>query len=149
MGVREMKKYLAVILIAIIAIVAIISLYSQTETQPSNETTLSVYMDSSNVSNLADNIKTHSIFSGYDNETLTWLESLNPDYRVLSNNDTYVVMSESDASKIPMEFATDVSITYTFKCNVLEKRSLGNGLKDILYVDNVEYLTQNITYFDV
>ena len=149
MEVREMKKYLAVILIAIIAIVAIISLYSQTETQPSNETTLSVYMGLSNVSTLADDIRTNSIFSGYDNETLTWLESLNPSYTVLFNNESYVVMSESDASKIPMEFVTDVSITYTFKCNVLEKRSLGNNLNDILYVDNVEYLTQNITYYDV
>jgi hypothetical protein len=26
---------------------------------------------------------------------------------------------------------------------------LGNNLNDILYVDNVEYLTQNITYYDV
>jgi hypothetical protein len=148
MEVREMKKYLPVIIIAVIAIAALVGIYSQTESQPSNETTLTVYMGLSNVSTLADDIRTNSIFSGYDNETLTWLESLNPSYTVLFNNESYVVMSESDASKIPMEFVTDVSITYTFKCNVLEKRSLGNNLNDILYVDNVEYLTQNITYYD-
>ena len=149
MGVNQMKKYIPVIIIAIIAVIALVGAYSMTESQPSNETTLTVYMGLSNVSNLADDIRTNSIFSGYDNETLTWLESLNPSYTVLFNNESYVVMSESDASKIPMEFVTDVSITYTFKCNVLEKRSLGNNLNDILYVDNVEYLTQNITYYDV
>ena len=149
MGVNQMKKYISVIIIAIIAVIALVGAYSMTESQPSNETTLTVYMGLSNVSNLADDIRTNSIFSGYDNETLTWLESLNPSYTVLFNNESYVVMSESDASKIPMEFVTDVSITYTFKCNVLEKRSLGNNLNDILYVDNVEYLTQNITYYDV
>ena len=149
MGVNQMKKYIPVIIIAIIAVIALVGAYFMTESQPSNETTLTVYMGLSNVSNLADDIRTNSIFSGYDNETLTWLESLNPSYTVLFNNESYVVMSESDASKIPMEFVTDVSITYTFKCNVLEKRSLGNNLNDILYVDNVEYLTQNITYYDV
>ena len=149
MGVNQMEKYIPVIIIAIIAVIALVGAYSMTESQPSNKTTLTVYMGSSNVSNLADDIRTNSIFSGYDNETLTWLESLNPDYTVLFNNNSYVVMSESDASRIPMEFATDVSITYTFKCNVLEKKSLGNSLNDIMYVDNVEYITKNITYYDV
>ena len=65
MEVREMKKYLPVIIIAVIAIAALVGIYSQTESQPSNETTLTVYMGLSNVSTLADDIRTNSIFSGF------------------------------------------------------------------------------------
>ena len=60
-------------------------------------------------------------------------------------------MSPYDASKLHSEFVTDVYITQDFRCTVLETHSLGNVTypKDVILVEDVEYLMENITYFDV
>ena len=89
-------------------------------------------------------------YEGYDNETLKWMKSLG-DKSVFSGNGTFVVMSPYDASKLRSEYVTDAYITEEFRCTVLETHSLGNVTypKDVILVEDVEYLRENITYFDV
>jgi len=68
---------------------------------------------------------------------------------VFSSNGYYVVMSRTDASKLPFEDATDVMITDTFSCEVLENRSLGDKFGDVLYVRDVEFIKQDIKSYEV
>lgn len=144
------RKLILAILIATVAAIAVYGAYAANETQSSDMATLTVYTDSpTTLGDLVQSIKIHPYYTGHDNDTLKWLESLESDYIVLSNNETYVVMSKSNADKLPIEYATDVSITSTFKCNIIENKSLGNDLKDIVYVDKVELISKQIKYFDV
>lgn len=86
-------KITAIALIIIVAVIALYGIYVTTESHPINETTLTVYMGSLNLSDHINIIKTESRYEGYDNETVKWLESLNPGNIVLFNKDTFVVMS--------------------------------------------------------
>ena len=103
-----------------------------------------------NLSHLIEEVETASYYEGYDNETLKWMKSLG-EKSVFFSRDNIVIMDSHGASKIHSEYATDVEITEFFECTVLENHSLGNVKysKDVLLVENVNYLYQNISYFDV
>ena len=58
-------------------------------------------------------------------------------------------MGKTDADKLHYEDATDVIITDFFTCEIIENRSLGEGLKDVLYVRNVEFIDENIESLEV
>lgn len=114
------------------------------------ETTIEVCVDSPiTLDVFVNEIKTHPYFEGYDNDTLTWFESLNQNYVVFSSNNSYYIMSQSDADRLPIEYATDVSITDICSCNIVNQKALGNNLRNVVLVENVQFKEQKIEYFDV
>lgn len=137
---------IVVILIAVLGCVYLSYLISETPC----ETTIEVYVDSPiTLDVFVNEIKTHPYFEGYDNDTLTWLESLNQNYVVFSSNNSYYIMSQSDADRLPIEYATDVSITDICSCNIVNQKALGNNLRNVVLVENVQFKEQRIEYFDV
>lgn len=118
--------------------------------EPPGETTIEIYVDSPiTLDVFVKEIKTHPYFEGYDNDTLTWLESLNQNYIVFSSNNSYYIMSQSDANMLPIEYATDVSITDICSCNIVDQKALGNNLRNVVLVENVQFKEQRIEYFEV
>ena len=95
-------------------------------------------------------IKNNEFYRGYDNETVRWMESLGDKY-VWFASDELVIMDKWDADKIPTQYVCDAYFNEIFSCNVLEKHSLG-GIKypkDVLLVNDVEYICEEVHYFDV
>lgn len=137
---------IVVILIAVLGCVYLSYLISETP----SETTIEVYVDNPiTLDAFVNEIKTHPYFEGHDNDTLTWLESLNQNYVVFSSNDSYYIMSQSDADRLPIEYATDVSITDICNCNIVDQKVMGNNLRNVVLVENVQFKEQRIEYFDV
>lgn len=143
------KELLIVISVVVIAVIALLGFYGFNQNQPSNTSSIELYDGFFYMDRFIDSVKTQDYFKDYNNETLEWLETFDSKYLVFSGKNIYVVMSKSDAEKVEIEFATDVSIKYTINCNILEKRSLGNNLGDVIYVKDVELVSKNITYLDV
>ena len=143
------KKTIILIMVVLVAILALIALYYVSETPNEvydNLTELTVYSEGPiPLSDIVNDIETAEYYNGHDNDTLNWMKSLG-NKSVFSGIGTLVIMSQADASKIPSVYATDVIITETFECNVLETHSLGNVKypKDVLLVENVNYLNETI-----
>ena len=138
------------ILVVILAIVAAYCL-NESSIDDSDYQILSVSSEGPvKLSAIIKDVETGSYYEGYDNETLAWMKSLG-EKSVFSGNGTFVVMSSADARNLHSEYVTDAFITQQMKCIVLENRSLGDVEypKDVILVKNVEYLGENITYFDV
>ena len=145
------KKTVIIILIVLItALALVVGYYISESPNDENRETLTVSTGSIPLIDIIEDVETGSYYEGYDNETLKWMKSLG-DKSVFSGDGTFVVMSPYDASKLHSEFVTDVYITQDFRCTVLETHSLGNVTypKDVILVEDVEYLRENITYFDV
>lgn len=104
----------------------------------------------SNLSKIIEDVENGSYYNGYDNETLQWMKSLG-EKSVFHSIDYVVIMDCKDAGKLRSEFATDVQITEFFECRILENHSMGNVKyqRDVLLVEDVEYLYENITYYEV
>ena len=102
------------------------------------------------LSKIIDDIKTADYYKGYDNETVKWMESLGNKY-VFVSEDAFVVMDKSDSDKIPSIYACDVIFNEIFSCDILENHTLGNVKypKDVLYVENVNYIREEAFYFEV
>ena len=145
------KSYLTIgIIVIIIVILSCIFLGYTFSEHSSDKTTIEVYDDGYvNMSVFVNEIKTHDYFRGYDNDTLTWLESIDDDYIVLSSNESYYIMSPEDANMIPFEFATDVSIQDTLECEIIDQKSLGSTIRDVCLVKNVEFISKKVTSLDV
>ena len=123
--------------------------YTQQNISDTNRTTLNVSgMGSNSVESLITDIYTIDSYKNHDNKTIEWLYTM-INYRVFTSEDYFVLMSTDEANKLPTEFATDVIITDTFSCNVLENKTLGNGMKNILLVDNVEFKNQSVESIEV
>lgn len=149
------KKIFSLLLAVIIIVIAISAGYLMDNPNVSDESFQKMELNVSsegpnNLSNLIEDIETASYYKGHDNETLEWMKSLG-DKSVFYSGDYIVIMDLDDAGKLRSEYATDVSITEFFECKVLQNRSMGDVKypKDILLVEDVEYLHENITYFDV
>ena len=93
------------------------------------------------VEKIVEEIKTHPSFEGYDEDTVKWLENYN-DSVIFTSKDKFVVMSQMDASKLPTSFVNDAFIYDDFRCDIIEVHSLGDNLKDVVYVKNVEFESQ-------
>ena len=53
-------------------------------------------------------------------------------------------MNSTNSNKIVKFITTGVSVNNTITCNVLENKSLGNNINNILYVENVEVISQDL-----
>ena len=90
------------------------------------------------VKEIVEEIKTHPSYEGYDEDTVKWLENYN-DSVIFTSKDKFVVMSQMDAQKLPTSIVNDAFIYDDFTCDIIEVHSLGNDLKDVVYVKNVEF----------
>ena len=146
------KKAVGFVIIILLVIFGIFLLYA--EDNPSNDvnkTTLNVSSEGPiKLSKLIDEIKTKEYYEGYDKETISWMESLGDKY-VWFSSDEIVIMNKWDSDKIPSIYACDAFFNEIFSCNVLENHSLGNIKypRDVLLVENVEYITEEIGYVEV
>lgn len=97
------------------------------------------------LSKLTDDIKTGEYYKGYDNETLSWMESLGDKY-VWFSDDEIVIMDKWDSDKIPSAYVCDAYFQEIFSCKVIEKHPLGNtqNPKDVLLVKNVDYIKEEV-----
>lgn len=148
-----MNKSVTAIVIVLVAILGIVLLYAgySSSENVGNETTLNVSSEGPlKLSKLTDEIKTHEYYRGYDNETVKWMESLGDKY-VWSSSDEFVIMDKWDSDKIPSQYVCDASFYEIFSCNVVEKHSLGGGnvSKEVLFVKDVEYIGEDIVYYEV
>ena len=146
------KSYLIIgIVVILIAILGCICLsYLTTEYNPGEKTTIEVYDDGFiDMGVFINEIKNHPSFEGYNNDTLAWLESLGQNYIVFSSNESYYIMSPYDANKLPREFVTDVTITDICDCTIVDQKPLGNNLRNVVLVKNVDFVGQTFQYYDV
>ncbi len=147
------RKIILAIAIAIVAILGIFLVYASEDSSVNvNNVTLNVSSEGPvNLSVLTDEIRTHEYYKGYDNETLQWMESLGNKQVWLSNGEIVIMDDVSDSNKIPSAYVCDASFYEIFSCNVLENRSLGNveHPKDVLLVNNVEYIGEYVYYWQV
>lgn len=137
------KKYLGLIFILIILLFALILFTGDENTQ--NKTLLTVSGESGyyTTSEIAEDIQTHPYYKGYNQSTVDWLKTL--DGVCIPSSDGFIVMSKAEADNIGIAFITDVVIEDTISCNIIEKHSIGNDLKNITLVKNVELVSQNQT----
>ena len=147
-----MNRSLIAIVIVLVAILGIFSLYAIDHSSDDlNKTTLNVSSEGPlELSNVIEDIKTHDYYKGYDNETVEWMESLGNKYAWFSSEEI-VIMDKWDSDKIPSQYVCDASFYEIFSCNVLEKHPLGDVQypKDVLLVKNVEYIGENVVYYEV
>ena len=143
------KKGISVIMLVLIIILVLVAFYNVSEA-PKFDSNDVVELNVSSegpfpLSDLINDIENKPYYAGYDNDTLAWMKSLG-EKSVFSGDGIFVVMSSSDAAKIPSVYATDVFIYEIFECNVIETHSLGNinYPKDVLLVENVNYLGEDI-----
>lgn len=142
-------KSVIAIVIMLLAILSLVFVYSiDNFTNSNNRTELTVYSEGPiELSKIIDDVKTQEFYSGYDNETLAWMESLG-DKQVFTGDGMIVVMSPSDASKLHSLYVCDAYIEEHFECDIVENHSLGNIKypKDVLFVKNVKYLDEELHY---
>lgn len=144
------KKFIILVVFLLVVILTLVFVFSGEYqiSQSGDVKTLHVSTEGPiELSAIIDDIETGTYYEGYNTETLNWMKSLG-DKSVFSGDGYFVVMSDYDAGKLHSEYILDAYITQEFKCSVLENHSLGNVKysRDILLVDDVEYLGENITY---
>lgn len=143
------NKGIIALVILLLAILALVFAYSFGEIDDSaNKTSITVSSEGPiALSDIINDIKTGSYYEGYDNETVSWMESLG-NKQVFVADEAFVVMDSWDARKIPSQYVCDAYIDEFIECNVLENHSIGDVEypRDVLLVNNVEYLGQEIHY---
>lgn len=132
----------------LILAVALVPVFDESNS-PDAKVNLTVYSEGpKSLSALVNEIKTQDYYEGYDNETVAWMKSLG-NKKLYYGDGMIVIMSATDASKLPSLYVTDVELFEHFECNVLENRSLGNveHPMDVLYVKNVKYIGEEYGNF--
>lgn len=141
------NKAIIAIVILLAAILALVFVHSISEVDNSgNKTELTVSSEGPiELSAIIKDIKTGSYYKGYDNETVKWMESLG-NKKVFVSNDSFVVMSSIDASKLRSEYICDAYIEEFIECTVLENHSIGDVKypRDVLLVKDVKYLGEEL-----
>ncbi|WP_407378783.1 hypothetical protein [Methanobrevibacter sp.] len=144
-----MKKIIITIIIILIAIFGIYLAYLGDSSDDADRVTLTVSGSPLELSKVIEEIESDPYFEGYNNETVTCMKSLGSKYVFMSHNEI-IIMDYSDASKLRLEDATDVYIEDIFSCRIVENHTLGTDTyKDVLYVKDVEFIKENITYYEV
>lgn len=85
--------------------------------------------------------------SRYDQSTISWLRGLGDSKVVFMTPSEWIIMNRSDAKKLDTlstgDYTNDLAWKNTMnyleiECDVLEIRSMGDGYKDCVLVDNVK-----------
>lgn len=139
------RKITIILLIAIVAIIGVSTIYAATQNETTNKTTLSIKADKPvSVSEMVNSIQVQPYYKNYNHTTLNWLKGFGSDYVVYKTNEYHILMNSTDSNKIVKFITTGVSVNSTIKCDVLENKSLGNNINNILYVENVEVISQDL-----
>lgn len=147
-----MNKSIVAIIVVLVAILGIALLHAN-DGSPVDGDRITLNVSSEGpmeLSKVISEIRTHDYYEGYDNGTVKWMESLGNKY-VWFASDEIVIMDKWDSDKIPSQYVCDASFNEIFSCNVIEKHPLGDVKypRDVLLVKNVEYIGEEITYYDV
>lgn len=143
------RKFLILLLVAAAVMILLSASYAANENEQTNKTTLSMKANPPmKIGELVNQVKTHPGFKTYDSDALKWLEGLDSKDVVYSTEEGYIVMNSTDAAKIPDTVTTGVSVNCNITCKVLENRSLGNKLDDVLVVEDVEVASGELKNFD-
>ena len=135
------KKFTLILAIAIVAVIGLSAAYAITE----NNTTLSIKSEPPvHIGEMTNTIEVQPFFKNYNSTTLNWLKEFSSDYVVFPTTDYYIIMNSTDATKIIENATTGISIKNNITCNVLENKTLGKGLNNILYVENVEVISEDV-----
>ncbi len=152
-GVKTMDKKdkIIILLIVLIAIIGCVCSYFLLFADSNNEPisvgeTYEIY--NSQPQSMTSFLKDKGSFDmDYDQGTLNWLKELGDSKVVFMTESEFIIMNRSDANKLNIMSSADYSNDLAWKntvnlleikCDVLEIRSLGSGLKDCVLVDNVE-----------
>ena len=139
------KKYTLILLISIVAIIGLSATYAVTQNETTNKTMLTVGTDHPiKVSDLTNSIQTQPYYKNYNHTTLDWLKQFNSDYVVFKTKEYAILMNSTDAAKLPSETTTGVSVTRNITCDIIENRSLGYDLINIIHVKNVEITSNDL-----
>lgn len=143
------SKGIVLMIILFLAILSLVFVYSVEDSDNSgNKTELTVSSEGPiDLSAIITDIKTSSYYKGYDNDTLKWMESLGSK-KVFVSNDSFVVMTSADASKLRSQYVTDAYFEEFIECEVVENHTIGDVEypRDVLLVKNVRYLGEEIHY---
>ena len=144
------KRFIGIMaaLIIVMAVVFAVAVSYQAETDSKEKVVLNASTEGPyTLEDVIDDIKKYSYYEGYDNETLEWMESLESK-SVFYSDGAMIVMDPHDASKLHSEYVLDAYIVQTFSCNLIENRTLvdTNHTFYVLYVDNVEYIGEEIHF---
>lgn len=144
------KRFIGILiaLIIVLLIVFAVAVSYQSEEDSKDKVILNASTEGPlTLESVVEDIKKYPYYEGYDNETLEWMESLGSK-SVFYSTGSIIVMDSRDAGKLHSEYVTDAYIVQTFSCNIKENRTLldANHTTYVLYVENVEYLSQEIHY---
>lgn len=150
------NKFIILILAVILIVLGLVIAYAVDNpdafSNDADRTTLNVSSEGPiELPKIVEDIKTADYYEGYDNETLEWMESLGNKSVFFSSDEIVIMDSNWDSDKIPSAYVCDAYFCEIFSCNVLENHSLGDIKypKDVLLVGNVEYIGEEIHYFEV
>ena len=143
-----MNRDLAIILTVIILALAVVIAYQSEHSSDSVEVNLSTD-GAVSLGKFIQNVEKYEFYEGYDNETLNYLKTCDSNSMVFSSDNDYYIVSKGESHKIPLEFATDVSIYAIVNCHIDKKMPLGGNLGDIVFISDVEYLRQDIVSYEV
>lgn len=142
------RKFTLIALIAVVGIIAMSTAYAAPESDSANRTAFSIDANPPmKIGELINLIKTQPAFKTYDTGALQWLQGLDSNYVVYTTDDGYIVMNTTDAAKIPDTVTTGVSVSTNITCKVLENKSLGSKLKNVLVVGDVEAVSGDLKNF--
>ena len=132
------RKFTLIALIAVVGIIAMSTAYAAPESDSANRTAFSIDANPPmKIGELINLIKTQPAFKTYDTGALQWLQGLDSNY----------VVYTTDAAKIPDTVTTGVSVSTNITCKVLENKSLGSKLKNVLVVGDVEAVSGDLKNF--
>lgn len=136
-------KYILIGIVAVVAVVGAIGYFVLSETaNPPTKTTIDLYNNEQN--SIDSLINTYKNNPNVDNETITWLESLDSSYvmlNVLSGGvNGYVIMKRDEANKIPNDNDTSVMTKVVIRGHIKDTHNLAGSYTDVALIENVEFV---------
>ena len=143
------RKFIVLILIVMVAFIGLSAASAANENDASNKTKMSIEAQHPlTVSKLVHLIQSQPYYRSYDYSVLKWLKGLDSNDVVFSGNGYFIIMNSTDANKLSKNANTGVSTTCNISCSVLENKSLGKNLDNIVLVDNVELSSKGLNNFN-
>jgi hypothetical protein len=160
------KNIVIIVVLAIILIISGITAYLTLgggETLQSmgvvkSEYKIKFYSDDSQVKSIQSQIETYRtntyLNDDVNNETVKWIESFDNNEYVMVSGGTgmyHLIMKRADydtlktnvdTSELSPGFSTIEYFLVTIKANMVETKSLGGGYRDIIYINNIDFVNK-------
>lgn len=160
-------KYIIIVIAVIVVIGAIFAINTLMTNEEGNsplsdaglvksEYTIKFYSDNSQMGSIESNVETYKtnpyLKDDMNNETLKWIESFNNnEYVYISGDNANFIMKRSDydllksnidTSELSSGFDPIEYFKVTIKANMIETHNLGSGYKDVIYIDNIDFINK-------